>query len=443
MSLTYTYVDLENLIKEIRDSDLNFAGYWSNGSTYFFGDVTLYNDTRYLALAASTASTPPVTAVRDDKWSALVMAITGSLAGTSSSDAYNLANEAYGLATYAVAIAGTAIGGGDATYAYNVALTALQTSWKGTSTAHEAADIARAALGTSWTGTSIGQESANIARTALETSWTGTALANQAYSLATYAVALAGTTSGTSVGEDGAVATAALETAWAGTAAGAAAYKIARTALDTSWTGTSTGHEAYDLARAAIDTSWTGTSIGQESLAVATAALETSWVGTYLANESYGMATYAISISGTGGSGDATYAYNVAKTALETSWVGTSAAADARSIAVSGTAGHSTISYSGTISVDMSGKTYQSVQALTGDFGVTAVGLQAPTENYIQAVTLRILPDTGSHSIFWDNFTWIVSQPTATLSANTAIIVSLTNYGTTVNDVYTVWASTV
>jgi len=181
MALTYTYVDLANLIKEIAENDLNFAGNWSSGSTYFFGDVTLFNDTRYIALSASTSVQPPITMVRDDKWSALVLSVTGSTSGTVASDAYNLANEAYGLATYAISIAGTAGGGsGDATYAYNVAITALHTSWKGTSTAHEAYDVAR---------------------TALETSWAGTALANTAYTLATYSVALAGTaSSGTSSG---------------------------------------------------------------------------------------------------------------------------------------------------------------------------------------------------------------------------------------------------
>ena len=177
MALTYTYVDLENIIKEIGETDLNYAGNWSSGSSYYFGDVVLYNDTRYLALAFSEASVPPVTSVNDSKWSALVLAVTGSSSGTSASDAYFLANEAYGLATYAISIAGTAGGGvADATYAYNVALTALHTSWMGTSAAHEAVDIARAAL---------------------ETAWAGTALANQAYTLATYAVALAGTSSGT------------------------------------------------------------------------------------------------------------------------------------------------------------------------------------------------------------------------------------------------------
>jgi hypothetical protein len=180
MALTYTFVDLTNLIKEIGETDLNYAGNWSSGSTYFFGDVTLYNDTRYLSLAASTASQPPTTMVRDDKWSVLVLSVTGSSSGSSAADAWALANEAYGLATYAIGISGTAAGAAsDATYAYNVAITALHTSWKGTSTAHEAADIAIAAL---------------------ETSWAGTSLANQAYTLATYAVALAGTATSSSSG---------------------------------------------------------------------------------------------------------------------------------------------------------------------------------------------------------------------------------------------------
>jgi hypothetical protein len=181
MALTYTYVDLANIIKEIADADLNFAGNWSSGSTYFFGDVTLFNDTRYISLAASKAQQPPITEIRDEKWSALVLAVTGSSSGTTSTDAFALAAEAYTLATYAISIAGTAGGGGDATYAYNVALTALHTAWAGTSGAHEAYDVAR---------------------TALETSWVGTAVANQSYTLATYAVLLTGTatSSGTITG---------------------------------------------------------------------------------------------------------------------------------------------------------------------------------------------------------------------------------------------------
>ena len=110
MSLTYTFVDLSNLIKEIGETDLNYAGNWSSGSTYFFGDVVLYSDTRYLALAASTSSQPPVITINDSKWSALVLAVTGTTSGSLASGAYLLADEAYGLATYAIALVGTVSG---------------------------------------------------------------------------------------------------------------------------------------------------------------------------------------------------------------------------------------------------------------------------------------------------------------------------------------------
>jgi hypothetical protein len=179
MAHTYTYVNLSNIITEIAETDLNFAGNWSSGSTYFFGDVTLFNTTRYLALVANQGKQPPITLVRDNNWSALVLAVTGSFAGTAAdaAAALALADQAYGLATYAISIAGTAGGGsGDATYAYVVARAALETAWK---------------------GTTIGLQAQAVASAALSTAWSGTLLANEAYGLATYAIHIAGTTSGT------------------------------------------------------------------------------------------------------------------------------------------------------------------------------------------------------------------------------------------------------
>ena len=177
MALTYTYVDLGNLIKEIADADLNFAGNWSSGSTYFFGDVTLYSDTRYLALASSIASQPPISMVRDNKWSALVLAVTGVSVGTLATDSLIRANEAYAIGR-----------------------TALDTAWVGTSAAGSAQGQAnaayitgRTALYTSWVGTNIGHEAYDIGRAALDTSWVGTSAAAAAHSIANYATYQTGT----------------------------------------------------------------------------------------------------------------------------------------------------------------------------------------------------------------------------------------------------------
>jgi hypothetical protein len=73
-------------------------------------------------------------------------ALTAAWAGTQSG------NVAYGLATYAISIAGTA-GGGSSPEAYNLGRTALDTAWVGTSSAAEAYALASSAYTLATIGT--------------------------------------------------------------------------------------------------------------------------------------------------------------------------------------------------------------------------------------------------------------------------------------------------
>lgn len=167
MAYIYTYVDLNNIIQETSDDVLNFAGNWVSTAQYFEGDVVLYNTNRYIALTASQGSTPPITLVRDTKWSVLTLVSSGTLTttGSEATDAYSLAYSAYNIAVYGTEVAEAAYG-----------------------LAHYAISIAGTAAG--------GGGDDSLARLALETAWTGTLAGNQAYNVAqdAYRIAVAGTT---------------------------------------------------------------------------------------------------------------------------------------------------------------------------------------------------------------------------------------------------------
>jgi hypothetical protein len=257
-----------------------------------------------------------------------------------------------------------------------VATAALETAWAGTSTAHEAYDIGRAALDTAWVGTGATAAAYNVGWTALETSWVGTQLGNVAYGLATYAISIAGTSSG---GDP------------------TAAYNLGRTALETSWTGTALANTAYGLATYAIGLTGTASSGGGGG-----ADLATAWAGTAAARE----------------------ARAVAQTALDTAWTGTIS--------------HNTLTpATGTLTFDMSGSAYQSA-VITGATTITVKNIKAPTQTYIQAITSRLQSNaTGTNYVLtWDAFSYLGSLPPATLVNNKSVFVSFTSFGTTIPNVF-------
>jgi hypothetical protein len=179
-------------------------------------------------------------------------------------------------------------------------------------------------------------------------------------------------------------------------------------------------------------------------------------------------------MAGTGGSGDATGAYNIAKTALETSWYGTSTgheaydigraaldtswvgtgatgialaaqalASSAFNIATVGTISHSTLSASaGTVTFSMSGSAYQSC-VIAGNTAITVTNIEAPTQTYIQAITARVHNNsTGSNfTLFWDAFGILGSTPPGSVTDNHSVFASFTSYGTSVQNVFLATAS--
>ena len=188
MAYRYTYVDLLNVIKDIDDTRLNYAGNWNPNSQYFPFDVVLYNNTRYICLAPTQGDTPTVVQVRDDHWSALVFVSTGS------SQPGDIASQAYAIATDAlrIAIIGTNLG----QQAYTIGVTALYTAWYGTSLAQQAYDLALLALEGGGTGSgTLCQEAYGLAMQALHMAWVGTQSGDQAYNVAmdAYRLAVQGT----------------------------------------------------------------------------------------------------------------------------------------------------------------------------------------------------------------------------------------------------------
>ncbi|MHC4332491.1 MAG: hypothetical protein ACYSUV_01925 [Planctomycetota bacterium] len=178
MSLIYTYVDLDNIIQETTDGVLNYAGNWNGSASYFQDDVVLYNDSRYIALTANGSNVPPVTAVRDTKWSVLTLVSSGTAftTGSEATSAYSLAYAAYNIAVYGTTTA-------DSAYAIAV---------YGTTIAESAYSLANYAISISGTG---GGGDGGLAQYALETAWVGTLAGDQAYDVAqdAYRIAVQGT----------------------------------------------------------------------------------------------------------------------------------------------------------------------------------------------------------------------------------------------------------
>lgn len=180
MGFLYTFVDLQNIIRDIEGSALNFAGDWAVGQNFFTLDVVLFNRQRYIALVPNKGHQPPATVVRDNFWSSLALVSTGT---SSQSD---LAQEAFTLASQALVLAeaGTAA----AAQAEGLA-----------KAAYDLAFVAYAHAGTnSGTGSGGSPDLSNVyalARTALDTAWTGTAAGNQAYNVGmdAYRLAVQGT----------------------------------------------------------------------------------------------------------------------------------------------------------------------------------------------------------------------------------------------------------
>ena len=189
MAYRYTYVDLNNVIRDIDDSRLNYAGPYSQSAQYFPYDVVLYNSTRYICLAISQGFTPPINIVRDDHWSALVFVSTGSAVPGQGQAAYEIASDAL-----RIAIIGTNLG----QQAYNIGVTALYTAWTGTALAQTAFDLAWYVYNHQGGGTGSGtlaEDAYALARLALDTAWVGTLAGDQAYNVAmdAYRLAVQGT----------------------------------------------------------------------------------------------------------------------------------------------------------------------------------------------------------------------------------------------------------
>ena len=180
MGFRYTYVDLQNHIRDIDGSSLNFAGNWVGDHDYFTQDVVLLRQLRYIALVPNKGHQPPATAVRDNFWSALALVSSGTSAQS------DLAQQAFTLASEALVLAeaGTAA----AAQAQSLA-----------KAAYDLAFVAYAHAGTnSGTGSGGSSDLSNVyalARTALDTAWTGTAAGNQAYNVGmdAYRIAVQGT----------------------------------------------------------------------------------------------------------------------------------------------------------------------------------------------------------------------------------------------------------
>lgn len=107
-------------------------------------------------------------------------------------------------------------------------------------------------------------------------------------------------------------------------------------------------------------------------------------------------------------------------------------------LAQAGTISHSTTSASaGTVVFSMSGSAYQSV-VIGGDTAITVANIQAPSATHIQAITARVHNNnSGSNfNLFWDAFGIIGQAPPATVTNNHSVFASFTSYGTNVQNVF-------
>lgn len=303
----YVYVATTGLQVYVYGRALVDRGDWSLINSYVPNNVVRHGSSNNICLVANTGI-EPTTDLGHTYWSELTL-VEGNQPGPEDEIAQigSIANYALELAEWAVYVVGTMP---TSQMAVDMAYSAMQTAWNGTTIADAAyvmaqngtvqaqiaTDIAYEALQAGWAGTQAGQVAldtawvgTSLANTALNTAWTGTALANDA-------LTFIGTINDHLVVTD-ALAYLALQTAWVGTG-------IGELALQTAWVGTSAASDAMavaqngtSLALVALDTAWTGTALANDALAyvgtindhllvtdaVVTVALATAWSGTALA----------------------------------------------------------------------------------------------------------------------------------------------------------------
>lgn len=278
----YVYVATTGLQVYVYGRGLVDRGDWSPINSYVPNNVVRHGSSNNICLVANTGI-EPTTDLGHTYWSELTL-VEGNQPGPEDEIAQigSIANYALDLAEYAVYVVGTMP---TSQVAVDMAYSAMQTAWTGTT-------IAEAALVAAYNGTVQAQLATDLAYQAMQTGWAGTQAAQVA-----------------------------LDTAWVGTA-------LANTALETAWTGTNLANDALifigtindhlvvtdALAYLALQTAWVGTGIGD-------LALQTAWVGTAAAADAMAVAqngtTLAMVALETAWSGT-----NLAYTALTTAWTG-------------------------------------------------------------------------------------------------------------------------
>lgn len=289
----YTYVDSLGFLREISETQLNFAGNWLSTITYNVNDVVIHNLARYICTGSNAGQEPPKTLQFDAFWSVLAFTSTGtgsSNSGTNSGSgaSVQMVEDVYSLAyrAYTVALTGTDLpvpGAGSVPawftqwvgHTYNIAVA-------GTTAAHSSDRWGRDAFGLAVTGTNSANQAYSLALHALETAWAGTNSSNfpawvMPWIGQTYNLARSGTNAAAAVDTTARIA---LNTAWAGTDAAHEADSWGRDAFGLAVAGTNAAHSAWDYAGEAWAIAVAGTDAANAASSLAHTALDTAWTGT-------------------------------------------------------------------------------------------------------------------------------------------------------------------
>ena len=302
-SQTYVYVDPALTNFTVFGGDLTDTGPWRAATFYAVGNVVEVGKDLYLARTPSHGQAP--TSIVDAHWSCLI-----AVSITNGTDLYarQTATEAYSTGTYAL----------------TEALLGLDAAATAQNTANEVSVIAYGAENTAYTAWVLAQIGTNTGSYAISlagsTSGDGP-LAGQAWTLAQF-----GTNTGTYAL---AVANEALSIAIIGTNAAASAQDAANGAWVLAQYGTNTGTYALQVGQEALSIAVLGTNAAASALASANEGVSIAIIGTNAAATAQNRADAAFSIAVIGtNTGSAAYSYAAAGTFLPAVYTGTLALLD-------------------------------------------------------------------------------------------------------------------
>lgn len=165
----------------------------------------------------------------------------------------------------------------------------------------------------------------------------------------------------------------------------------------------------------------------QDAYALAEAAYELAVIGTEVGSAAYSLAedAYEIAVEGT----------QIGSAAYEIAQAASTAASEALALAQEGTLSHNYVAWAGTMELDMTGDSFQSVY-LNGDTQILLLNFEAPVPQ-AKSITARLINNVGTLvSVEFDpEIVWFGQGAPTTVPVDTLLMVNFTSLGTELTDV--------